>query len=335
MPTPATVICLTPVRNEASVLEHFLNSASTWADRIVVADQGSSDGSREIAGRFPKVTLVDNPSGRYDEVARQRLLIEEARRTPGRRLIVALDADEGLTWGSWATSEWDELRRAHEGTTAFFDWVNLLPGLADCWIPRERVPFAFVDDGRPHHGAAIHNARVPVSERPPPLVLDAVKVLHFQYVDWARMKSKQRWYQCWEALHHPKKRPIQLYRQYHRMDAFPPAEIHPVNPDWVRGHADQAENHRPADSPQVFHWDKDVLGWLLERGPKRFRRLDIWDVDWEEVAAHVARPVVPGSLADPRSRTERTVHRWLRRTQGRSDRRTTRLLQRALIPLGW
>jgi hypothetical protein len=329
------VICVTPVRNEAWVLERFLDSASAWADRIVVADQGSTDESRDIAGRFPKVTLVANPDGQYDEAARQRLLIDEARHTPGRRLIVALDADEGLTWGSWATKEWEELRRAPEGTTAFFDWVNLLPGLSAAWIPRGRVPFAFVDDGRPHHGGAIHNARVPLSEYPPPLTLDAVKVLHFQYVDWARMKSKQRWYQCWEALHNPKKRPIQLYRQYHRMDAFPPAEIHQVNPDWVRGHADLAGDHRPAVPARVFHWDMDVLDWLVERGPERFRRLDIWDVDWEEIAAHSGRQVAPCSLADPRSRTEQELHRWLRRTQGRCDRRTTRLMQRALIPFGW
>ena len=122
----AQVICVTPVRNEAWILERFLTSASLWADRIVVADQGSEDASRDIALRFPKVTLLENPSDRYDEVARQRLLIDEARATPGRRLIVALDADEALTWRSWETEEWDALRHAPEGTVASFEWVDLL-----------------------------------------------------------------------------------------------------------------------------------------------------------------------------------------------------------------
>ena len=51
------ILCLTPVRNEATRLEAFLTAASTWADAIVVADQGSIDGSREIAQAHPRVVL--------------------------------------------------------------------------------------------------------------------------------------------------------------------------------------------------------------------------------------------------------------------------------------
>src|SRR5579872_3256170 len=91
-----TIICLTPVRNEAWILERFLQCASLWADHIVVADQCSDDDSCEIALRHPKVTLIRNPSPAYDEGARQRLLIDAARRLPaeGRRMLIAIDADE-------------------------------------------------------------------------------------------------------------------------------------------------------------------------------------------------------------------------------------------------
>ncbi len=42
------LICLTPIRNEAWILERFLQCASLWADYIIIGDQNSDDGSREI-----------------------------------------------------------------------------------------------------------------------------------------------------------------------------------------------------------------------------------------------------------------------------------------------
>src|SRR3954453_20585511 len=88
-----STIVVTPVRNEAWILDRFLSCVSLWADHIIVADQGSADGSREIARRHSKVTLIDNP-GSYDEGARQRLLLDAARSFEGRRVIFAFDADE-------------------------------------------------------------------------------------------------------------------------------------------------------------------------------------------------------------------------------------------------
>jgi glycosyltransferase involved in cell wall biosynthesis len=101
-----TVICLTPVKNEAWVLERFLRCASVWADYIIIADQKSTDGSQEIARQFKKVILIENPSPTYNEFAREELLIEAARNISGPRLLVALDADEALTANFMNSVEW-------------------------------------------------------------------------------------------------------------------------------------------------------------------------------------------------------------------------------------
>ena len=66
------VICLTPVRNEALILDRFLKATSLWADHIIIADQMSTDGSREIAKKHPKVTLIDNLSETFNEPERQK-----------------------------------------------------------------------------------------------------------------------------------------------------------------------------------------------------------------------------------------------------------------------
>ena len=315
------IVCVTPVKNEAWILDRFLEGVSLWADHIVVADQGSTDGTATIAARFPKVTVVENPQEEYDEGARQRLLLAAARSVAGPRLIVALDADEALSANFAQSREWQELLAAAPGTVARFDWVNLLPGLSRCWIPPEKRVFAFMDDGAPHDGTTIHSERLPVPSGAPEVGMEDVKVLHLQHVDPARMRSKQRWYQCLEAINDPAKRPIQLYRQYHWMDALPRDEVHPANPEWLAGYRERGIEVLPAPNGARFWWDDDVLEWMKEHGSDRLRRLDVWDFD--------------GAPSDPRSRFDRAVHRWLERTQPNADRRSVRWAQRVLIPFGW
>jgi hypothetical protein len=331
-----TLICLTPVKNERWILERFLTCASLWADHIIVADQGSTDGSAEIAARFPKVALVENPSPDYDEVARQRLLIEHARRIPGPRLLLALDADEALVGDAFASLDWRRALDAPEGTVLTMQWVNVLPGARTAWLPEHAIPFGFVDDGTEHCGGRIHTPRLPVPPGSPVLELDAVKVLHFQYVDWARMKSKQRWYQCWEAIHHPENRPIQVYRAYHQMDALPRNRIVPLEPSWLAAYAAAGVDLTDwPPTPGPLPWDEDVARWIVRYGARRFAKVDIWDVDWPDVARRSGLPVAAEALQDPRRRSQRLVHGFLRITQARHTRAPVRAAQRLLRLGNW
>lgn len=326
-------ICITPVRNEAWILQRFLSSAKQWADDIVIADQASDDGSREIAKGVDNVTLIDNSAPAYDEGARQRLLLDAARQLPGPRLIVALDADESLS-ATWRGSpEWEAARTAPPGTAFALDWVNVLPGARAAWTPPEKIVFAFVDDGSQHGGARIHSTRVPVCDPCGVVELDEPKVLHFQHTQWPRMQSKQRWYQCWETIEHPSKRPIQIYRQYHQMDRFPAEQVGPVDERWL---GERAHDLRAARDDDLFWWDEAVLDWIVEYGPRAFARLAIWDVDWAQVARRLGRDVPADRVRDPRGRFAKLVHRWLAMTQRRDiTSPATRWTQRLLIVFGW
>lgn len=329
------VICLTPVRNEGWMLERFLRAAELWADEVILADQGSTDETREIAARFEKVRVIDNPNPGYDEGGRQRLLLDAARELPGRRFVIALDADEFLT-PTWADSrQWREALEAPLGTVFAFDWVNVLADGQSAYIPSEKVPFAFIDDGSEHNGVAIHSTRIPVADLTRIRDLDELKVLHLQFTDWRRMKSKQRWYQCWELLQNTGKRPVQIYRQYHRMDAFPESEIRPLGADWLDGYREQGIDLAPRDSGGPLWWDQEVLDWIVEHGSQRFRKLDIWDVPWGELAPELGRNLEPASISDPRRSVDRGILRWLAMTQDRVDSIRTRWLQRMLILIGW
>ena len=91
------IIGLLPVRNEAWVLEHSLASLSGFCDVIIVSDQQSSDSSRDICRRFPKVVLLDpdaaDMEARLPQKARWRLL-DAARSYEGDNVLWCTDADE-------------------------------------------------------------------------------------------------------------------------------------------------------------------------------------------------------------------------------------------------
>lgn len=112
------------------------------ADYIVIADQQSTDGSREVARRFEKVVLVDNPHEAYDEGARQRLLIDSARQLPvsGKRILIALDADEMFSANWMESPEWQQLLAAPPGTVLYFRWANIGPDVACAWWMRITSP---------------------------------------------------------------------------------------------------------------------------------------------------------------------------------------------------
>lgn len=329
-----SVVCVTPVKNEEWILERFLACAATWADHIIVLDQGSTDRSREIAAAHPRVRLIVDDYPRFDELRRQRMLLAAARTIPGPRLVLALDADEALTADTPSSPEWAAALRAAPGTALRLRWANLLPGFERAWVPSHQIVFGLVDDGREHHGGAIHHQRLPTDGARPSVDFKHEHVLHYQYAAWSRMKSKQRWYQCWERLHQPNKRPLQLYRQYHAMDAIPAASLRRVEPAWFAAYEADGLDMKTAAEQRWYQWDEEVMEWIITHGSKTFAKLDIWEPDYLALAEHLGRPA-SRTIADPRGRATRAVHAWLARTQHRSHERGIRLLQRALIPLGW
>ncbi|MEK6278275.1 MAG: glycosyltransferase family 2 protein [Actinomycetota bacterium] len=326
------VICLTPIHNEQWILDAFLRSATRWADHVIIADQGSTDRSRAIASGFESAALIENPGSEYNEAFRQRILIEEARRIPGKRLLFALDADEMLSHNWYRSADWQRALSAPPGTVIWAQRVNLYPGLRECWFESGLHPLAYVDDGAEHAGPPIHSVRLPIGDGSQGLRLEQTVLLHFQYIGWEEMKAKQRWYQCWELLNTPELRPIETYRRYHHMDAIPAHARQPVPDEWIDpAQLEQLRGLRPG---RRAYWDSQVLGLLDLHGAARFRRLEIWDTDWVQLARGAGLSS-PERFADPRDRLTRRVHSWLARTQRPKRRLPTRVTERLLGTVGW
>jgi hypothetical protein len=310
-----SVICITPVKNEAWILERFLQCASVWADHIIIADQGSTDGSREIARRFSKVRLIDNTSQAFNEPERQQMLLEEARRIPGPRILLALDADEFLTANFARSVEWNSILNAVPGTVISFKWpqIQLVDSeLKYFHLPGEK-PIGFVDDGSQHVGRSIHSNRVPTPPGSPGLVLSEIKLMHYALLDFDRYRSKLRWYQCHEHLAE-RKGPLQLYRYYH-VYLVPGVSLHPVPKEWIDGYREHDIDMTSMNRAPQYWWDREVLQFFEKYGARKFRRMGIWEADWSEMYRGVYPDNPPRSYPDPRSSFDKIVHRWLRRTQ--------------------
>src|SRR5262249_16995374 len=330
----AVLICLTPTRNEAWIIKQFLAAAKNWADHIVVADQGSTDGTFEELKSTPSVQVIINDSLVFDEAYRQSILLDRARQFEGKRILIGLDADEALSANCLESKEWKQIADAEPGTILRFRWVNILPGFKEVWIPPGYNAFGFVDDGSDFTGWRIHSPRVPQPENAPVIDLDEIVVLHFQYVAWERMIAKHRWYQAWEHLKHQQKGPLEIFREYnHMFGSWDKSEIHPLQPDWLAGYERAGIDFRSLQSEPVSWWDREIVQMLQNHGTKGFRRIAIWNEDWNAIARRIGTN--GADLSDPRSVWEKSVHRLLGVTQSRRSNLAVRGFERLLRMTGW
>ena len=299
-----TIICLTPVRNEAWILDRFLACASLWADAILIADQASDDGSVEIALKYSKVELIHNPpEGDFDEFQMRHILLETALKKEGKKILVALDADEVLYYND---QEWQKILDGPSGTMFHLDIVNIRPDMKTYW--REKNFYrVFIDDGTPYTCGKIHTNILPVSLKEQHQHITKSLILHYQYSDWARMESKHRWYQCWELIHRHLN-PIYLYRVYHHRNAVPKKKIQCLNNEWFKRYTQAGIDMFSVKKDAVYRWDKEVEAYFQKYGKKRFAMLDIW-----ENTDGTSRDNREGG--DCRTFFQKGLHRYLRLTQ--------------------
>ena len=110
-------------------------------------------------------------------------------------------------------------------------------------------------------------------------------------------------------------------------------EIHSIRPEWLEGYDRAGIDFRSLKGESVTWWDTELLQMLVEHGPKHFRKLNIWDMDWNALAASLGIDGV--DLADPRSSAEKAIHYLLVKTQNQRTNLGVRAFERLLRLLGW
>jgi len=326
------IICLTPVKNEAWILDNFLKCASLWADYIIIADQNSTDKSREIAQKYSNVILIDNPYlGEYNEQEIRRITIEEARRIKGPRILIALDADEVL-YPYITSTEWDKIINSSPGTVIKSKFINIKPDMTNYWYGPIEIALGFSDDGSHYIAEKIHTNRMIYPKNAPVLLLNDIKVMHLQYIDWNRMESKHRWYQCWERLNNPNQSAIRLYRNYHHMYSINKRQLKKIPSDWLDHYEKLGIDLKLFKKEKNYYWDKIVLEYIEKYGNQKFVGEAIWDIDWTKKANQYNFSNI-NKFKDPRGIIQKTVQFYLKKTQYHHKRVSIRAIDKMLIKI--
>ncbi len=301
------LICLTPVRNEAWCLDVFLKCTSLWADHIIIADQNSSDGSREIALKYPKVILIENKSNEYDEPYRQRMLIDRARQIEGDKILFTLDADEVFSANYKKTDDWQKILNSRPQDVFWFKWAQIESDKANCRISENYFPWMFHDDGLEPHGnyaRNIHSMRIPYPiEEKQMYYVDDFKVLHLPFLYTKRQQSKDRYYQCVERLINNYDT-ITLFRQYQSNRVN---KLSPLDKEWIEGYLKYDINiyENLVLNKDKFWFDDEIITLFKKYGIKLFKDICIFDSDWLRV----------NNLKDPRNPFDKLIHQYLKITK--------------------
>lgn len=306
---PISVV-MTPVRNEAWVLRAFLEATSLWADYIIIADQMSTDGSREIAKEYPKVILINNNNLEFNEAERQAMLVAKAREVAAGRdtLLWGLDADEVLAANTFETEDWKHILNSKPGDVFWFKWAEICHSQKEYWLsPTTYYPWLFHDDGKEPHGNYVrnmHSMRIPYPiEEKQMYYVDDFRVLHLAYLNKHRVSSKRRFYQFvdWEMN---RRSPITLSRSYSQTKKD---EQVLLLPDSFLYRKDQY-NFDLFDlvdtAAAKCYMDEYIVERFSRHDMKELRKLDIWD----EVFLKTY------SLEDPQRLVDQWIHSYLWKT---------------------
>jgi len=257
------ILCLVPVKNEEWILDRFIRCARLWADKIVMLDQGSEDSTRKIATSYKEVLYRDVGEMEYNEGVFRRLLIETARDYSRESIMVAIDADEALSSGISEASVIKRIRTLEPGTGFSFMLTNIDPEYTGYWEQREPTVAGFVDDGPAYEANWISTPRFPLAGKPV-VPIPEVRLLHFQYTDWARMESKQRWYKVKERINEPGASAIRIYRRYTHMYRQI-ANMKPLDPGLFAMYESAGIDMRSM-RPSAYWWDRRTLEAMKTSG---------------------------------------------------------------------
>ncbi len=92
-----TTVIVSMMRDEADVVEGWVRHHADEVDHLIVADNGSTDGTRDILRSLAKqlpLTIVDDPVVGYYQSAKLSALAERAAREFAATWVLPADADE-------------------------------------------------------------------------------------------------------------------------------------------------------------------------------------------------------------------------------------------------
>ena len=313
------IIVLTPVRNEAWVLRAFLEATSLWADHIIIADQMSTDGSREIAKEFSKVILLDNNRKEMHQAETRKLLFDEAKKIEGDKILFAIDSDEFLSGDFINTPDWRMIMDSKPGDCFSWRWMNLKKeditqySVFEYYYWAVHVSDDLWDGMFPDN--FIHEWRLPWPKTANSILIKDFFSIHLARVNGQRQKNKERFYQVSTRSQYPEKSIVSIFRQYHSEEKL---EYFRVPDDAYSFYEKQGLDIwsfiRLDDEGDYYSYQ--IIDFFQKDGLRRYAFLDIWDKEWME----------KNDIQDPRTFIHKLVLKYLFKTQEKSSTLSVRAI---------
>lgn len=314
------IIVVTPVRNEAWVLDAFLTCTSSWADHIILADQHSTDGTREIAARYDKVMVVDNDLPEMNQAAARLLLFKEVDKIEGDKIVFALDADEFLCKGFEKTEGWRRIVESKPNEIFCFKWLNLygdyrhaLPetGFME-WACHFDASMSIAEEYDRCERRAVHEMRVPCLpiERAEYVMIPDIPFVHLSFINPTRTRNKQDFYEVstLAKLKEPKSA-VTMFRTYHR----PSPKVRLLENEaalYCKGNQGFNASQLVNGTDVGQYYLDEMLAIFGRDGTGKYLKLCIWDNPYLKAAG--VNPKLPPGI--------RLLHWYLRKTQGVSGK---------------
>lgn len=324
-----TIVVVTPVRNEAWVIDAFLTCASSWADYILLADQHSDDGTREIASKYEKVKLIDNDLAEMNQAATRELLFQEVDKIKGDKIVFALDADEFLSEGFDKTEGWRRIMESEPNEIFCFKWLNLYGdfghSILDCgfteWCCHFDEKISLAREYRECESRAVHEMRIPClpESRARYVMIPDIRFVHLARLNLVRQRNKEAFYQV-SSVAKLKKRmsAVGLFRYYNPPEPIV-KELEKEVVLYSVEHGADAKNKVKMGDVGEYYID-EMVQIMRRDGLKKFIKIDIWGNPY--LIRKKMSPKIPLRY--------KLLHRYLRRTRPYANRKVIRVFDKVL-----
>lgn len=306
------LIVISSNRNYGWVVPAFLKANSQWADYIVITDQMSTDGSREMYAKYDKVIVVDDKDMQFKENTRARLAFRKGREIAQGRdtIFFALDIDEILPANWKETGEGKRILSSKPGDMFGLKWANVQSDKKTCRMEPTWQYKVFHDNGMDWQECRLelHAPHLPYStyDHEPYRITDFPN-LHFGHYHKRWRLYNTKYYGMLDVHQHRSKSIIPVNRGYYHLDyKMDTVDIIEIKAEWLYDDFDIFDLVDLDAKPMGVKLIKELI---KQDGIEKFLGVDIWD---EDLCNEL-------QIQDPRTIGWKILHHYIRKTQSYQD----------------
>lgn len=299
-------------RNYGWVTRAFLEGNTRWADYIIIVDQMSTDGTREMCAEYEKVILVDDKDMAYKENIRAKMAFMKGRELAAGRdtIYFALDIDEVMPANWMQTEDGKKILNSKPGDMFQTKWANLMPDNKSYqWDADANGGWQYKiyhDDPKQEWQDAhanIHTPLLPYSSwEIEPTYIHDFPLLHFGYYFPLWNYYKARFYRFQYIKLHSYKTIIGLLRDKVDKEDLRDCVYLPIPQEWLYKDMDLFALVDTKTKPMLLQYIQDMIA---EDGIEKYAILDVYDSPFMNDL---------GISKDPRPWYYRLLHKYIQKT---------------------